>query len=390
MNRSPRRWVWPAFLVLALLFLGTGNGALYGVAVPVAALASRSRCREPVRIRGTCPTARTWPSSAGSTWAWSPCSPSRSGSSPRTAWPASSWRSRPACCWAWLAPLSTVWVRHRPLSDLGLTRSNLRAAVALGLVLGAVQFAMTLWGYALPQPVDWVPLLVLSLTVGFFEAVFFRGFIQTRLASSYGPIAGVGGASALYALYHVGYGMGPAEMLFLFGLGVVYGVAFATVRNIAVLWPLLIPLGSFYNNLQSSDIRMPWAAILGFADVLGLMAMAVWLAARHHRRETARTAGGQPHATKVSTQDPGLTPRSRRGRPGAAAGTRRGAPPYSVRGRAPPGWPRRGFAPRVSEPSAGQLPGVAPESPGRETQQAPTPPHSLNQSKAGRLLRPRA
>ena len=103
----------------------------------------------------------------------------------------------------------------------------------------------------------------------------------------------MGGASALYALYHVGYGMGPAEMLFLFGLGVVYGVAFATVRNIAVLWPLLIPLGSF-NNLQSSDIRMPWAAILGFADVLGLMAMAVWLAARHHRRETARTAGGQP------------------------------------------------------------------------------------------------
>jgi membrane protease YdiL (CAAX protease family) len=287
--------VWPAFLVLALLFLGTGNGALYGVAVPVAALgvalalpgaSSHSRHmpdRQDLAVIGglylgvvalftLAFRVFTQDSVAGLFLAFAT-----------------------GMLLGVVGPIVyTVWVRHRPLSDLGLTRSNLRAAVALGLVLGAVQFTMTLWGYALPQPVDWVPLLMLSLTVGFFEAVFFRGFIQTRLASSYGPIAGVGGASALYALYHVGYGMGPAEMLFLFGLGVVYGVAFATVRNIAVLWPLLIPLGSFYNNLQSSDIRMPWAAILGFADVLGLMAMAVWLAARHHRRETARTASGQP------------------------------------------------------------------------------------------------
>ncbi|HET6694624.1 MAG TPA: type II CAAX endopeptidase family protein, partial [Pedococcus sp.] len=188
----------------------------------------------------------------------------------------------------------TVWVRHRPVGDLGLTRSNLRAALALGLVLAAVQFAMTLWGYDLPEPVDWVPLMVLSLTVGLFEAVFFRGFIQTRLESSFGPIVGVGGASALYAAYHVGYGMGPAEMLFLFGLGVVYGVAFAVARNVAVLWPLLIPLGSFYNNLESGDIRMPWAAILGFADVLALMATAVWLALRHQRRDAAHRRGGRP------------------------------------------------------------------------------------------------
>ena len=33
-------------------------------------------------------------------------------------------------------------------------------------------------------------------------------------------------------------------MVFLFGLGVLYAVAFALVRNVLVLWPLLTPLGS--------------------------------------------------------------------------------------------------------------------------------------------------
>ena len=97
-------------------------------------------------------------------------------------------------------------------------------------------------------------------------------------------MAGIGGSALLYAAYHVGYGMGGSEMLFLLGLGVVYAVAFAVARNVVVMWPLLVPLGSLYNNLQGGDITMPWAAILGFADVLGLMLAALWLAARHERR----------------------------------------------------------------------------------------------------------
>jgi CAAX protease family protein len=302
MTASQYRWAWPAFLVLALLFLGTGNGTLYGIVVPLAALA----------IAVVVPGAR-------------------SPSAPRidrqdlavvgglylgvVALFALAFRVFTQDNVAGLfltfaagmllgvvGPIGyTVWLRHRTLADLGLTRGNLPSALALGLLLGAVQFAMTLWGYRLPEPVDWVPLLVLSLTVGFFEAVFFRGFIQTRLESSFGPIAGVGGAAALYALYHVGYGMGPGEMLFLFGLGVVYSVAFAVVHNVAVLWPLLVPLGSFYNNLENGDISMPWASILGFADVLALMAAAVWLALRRQRRESA-APGGVRTGTQASTK----------------------------------------------------------------------------------------
>jgi uncharacterized protein len=179
----------------------------------------------------------------------------------------------------------TVWRRGRPLADLGLTRKNWRQAVGLGLILGAVQFFLTLYGYRLPAPVDWVPLLAMSLMVGLFEAIFFRGFIQTRLSASFGPIPGVIAAAILYALYHVGYGMGLAEMAFLFALGFVYGVAYACVNNVLVLWPVLIPLGSFFDNVRSGGIELPWAAIAGFVDVMAIMLTVILLARRRERRK---------------------------------------------------------------------------------------------------------
>ncbi|HEU4749939.1 MAG TPA: CPBP family intramembrane glutamic endopeptidase [Acidimicrobiia bacterium] len=153
-------------------------------------------------------------------------------------------------------------------------------------------------GYQLPEPVAWVPLLVMSLVVGFFEALFFRGFIQNRLEASFGTAPGVAAAALLYGLYHVGYGMGFEEIWFLTGLGVVYAVAFRLVGSILVLWPLLTPLGSFFNQLQASDIELPWASIAGFVDVGVVMAIAVWLAHRYIRKR--KQSSGSPQ-TKPST-----------------------------------------------------------------------------------------
>jgi uncharacterized protein len=178
----------------------------------------------------------------------------------------------------------TVWLRHRPLRDLGIGLHRIRETLILAVVFAGVQFAITLWGYDLPSPVDWVPLLVMSLVVGAFEAVFFRGFIQARLEASFGTAIGVGGAAALYALYHVGYGMGGRELVFLFGLGVIYAVAYRLVGNVLVLWPLLTPMGAFFNALDAGDITLPWASIAGFADVAAVMVTALVLAARHDRR----------------------------------------------------------------------------------------------------------
>lgn len=180
----------------------------------------------------------------------------------------------------------TTWGRRRPLASIGMGRQNLGRTVRLGLLFAGVQFAITLWGYDLPEPVDWVPLLVMALTVGLFEAIFFRGFIQGRLEDSLGLGPAVYLAAGLYALYHVGYGMGADEMVFLFGLGVVYAIAYRLARNVLVLWPLLIPLGSFYAQLDSGDLvgELPWGSVAGFADVLVAMAVVVWLAHRSERR----------------------------------------------------------------------------------------------------------
>jgi membrane protease YdiL (CAAX protease family) len=287
------RLVWAAFLVGAILLLGLGNATLYGVGVPLAALvlvfilpASRPRWAmhvdrlDMVAVAGlyVCVVALFWlafrvftqANTLGLFLAFAV-----------------------GMLVGVLGPVGyNTWIRGRSLAGLGITRRNLGQAFALGLVLAVVQFVITLWGYPLPRPVDWVPLLALAVTVGFFEAVFFRGFIQTRLEASFGPVPGVAGAAALYAAYHVGYGMGASEMLFLFGLGVVYAVAFTVVRNLVVLWPLLVPLGSFYSNLRGGGIQMPWEAILGFVDVLGLMLAGIWFASRHEHGR--RLAGASP------------------------------------------------------------------------------------------------
>jgi membrane protease YdiL (CAAX protease family) len=290
---TARQLVWPAYLVAALLLLGMGNGTAYGIIVPLAALvlaialrSYRPRPNSRVDRLDLAVIAGLYLAVVGLfSLAF------RVFTQANTAGLFLTFGA--GLLLGVVGPIVyTVWIRGRALAEVGLTRANLARSLVLGVVLAGVQFFLTLWGYQLPRPVDWVPLVALALTVGFFESVFFRGFVQNRLHESLGPVGGVGGSAVLYALYHVGYGMGASEMLFLFGLGVVYSVAFATVRNVLVLWPLLVPLGSFYSNLAGGGIQMPWESILGFVDVLALMMASIWLAARRQRRNLSARRGG--------------------------------------------------------------------------------------------------
>jgi uncharacterized protein len=286
-----RRIIWVTWLIAALLFLAIGNGLIYGLTIPLTAgllvllapglVPSAGRHVDGQDIRAVL---LLYAGVVGALYlAFQVFTVDRT-------------LGLFLCYAAGLIlgvvgpVIYTVWLRGRPLADLGLTTKNWRQAVGLGLVLGLIQFFLTLYGYDLPAPVDWVPLLTMSLMVGLFEAIFFRGFVQTRLSASFGTIPGVVAAAALYALYHVGYGMGMREMAFLFGLGLVYGIAYACVNNVLVLWPVLIPLGSFYNSLQSGEIDLPWAAIAGFVDVMAIMFTAIWLAHRRERRAGKSTA----------------------------------------------------------------------------------------------------
>lgn len=190
----------------------------------------------------------------------------------------------------------SVWLRGRPLASLGIGLGHWRVTAALALLFGIVQYAITLARSAYPPVETWLPLLVMALVVGLFEAILFRGFIQNTLEASFGLAPAVAVAAGLYGLYHVGYGMGLDEIALLVGLGLVYAVAFRVAGSVFVLWPLLTPLGSLFNQLATATFTLPMESIFGFADIFGVMVALIWLARRHERRASAGNNSRQASA----------------------------------------------------------------------------------------------
>lgn len=174
-------------------------------------------------------------------------------------------------------------VRRRPLADLGLTKKRLLLSLVLQLVFAALQFAGTLAKAQLPTLEELVPLVALALAIGFFEAVFWRGWVLLRLEEAFGIIPAVLLGSALYAAYHIGYGMPTSEMIFLFFIGIMFAVAFRLTRNVFILWPVFQPMGQLV-TLVKDELTLPLLASLGFIDVLVLMFFLVWLAARYQKK----------------------------------------------------------------------------------------------------------
>jgi len=187
-----------------------------------------------------------------------------------------------------------VWTRRRGLSSLGITRLHLPEALTLGLILAIAQFAGMIWGHELGEFTDWAPLLGISLVVGFFEVFFFRGFVQTRLEASLGTGPSVGGVAVLYAIYHLGYGVEPAGLWLLFGLGIVYAIAYRLVENIFVLWPLVTPLNLFF-NVEAVDVDLQWSSVATIAAI-GVAMIAVTLWANRHIKGRYATLAPVPSA----------------------------------------------------------------------------------------------
>jgi membrane protease YdiL (CAAX protease family) len=184
-----------------------------------------------------------------------------------------------------LPVLYTVLIRKRSLNDLGITTKQILPSLALSLLLGWDTYTNTL----APMNVNWtrnqVPLIVMAIAVGLFEAVFFRGWLQMRFEKAFGLVPGLILGAFCYSIYHVGYGMNSEEMLFLFGLGLTFGAFFRLTKNIFILWPFYTPIGSIYTNL-SEGLTLPFEATYGFLITIGLMAGVIIYAALHHRKQT--------------------------------------------------------------------------------------------------------
>jgi hypothetical protein len=177
----------------------------------------------------------------------------------------------------------TVVVRRRPLADLGLTMRWLWLSLGLQITFAGLQYAGTLARGELPGFERLAPLLALSLAIGFFEAVFWRGWVLLRLEAAFGLIPAILLGSALYAAYHIGYGMPLAEMIFLFFIGLMYAVVFRLTKNIFILWPVLQPMGQLV-TLIKDGLELPLLASLGFVEALIGMLVLVWLAGRYARK----------------------------------------------------------------------------------------------------------
>lgn len=179
----------------------------------------------------------------------------------------------------------TTVVSRRPLSDLGITSRWLWLSLGLQLIFAALQYAATLSKGSVPGFASFIPLLTLSLTIGFFEAVFWRGWVLLRLEEAFGLIPAILLGSALYAAYHIGYGMPLNEMFFLFFIGMMYAAAFRLTKNVFILWPFFQPMGQLF-TLIKDRLELPLLSSIGFVEVLIGMLVMVWLAGRYARKHT--------------------------------------------------------------------------------------------------------
>jgi membrane protease YdiL (CAAX protease family) len=146
-----------------------------------------------------------------------------------------------------------------------------------------ILYVGTLAKVKLPPVEQLLPLVALSLAIGFFEAVFWRGWILLRLEEAFGIIPAILLGSASYAAYHIAYGMPASEMIFLFFIGIMFAVIFRLTKSIFILWPIFQPMGQLITLIKDKLI-LPLPATLGFIEVLILMLALVWLASRYHKK----------------------------------------------------------------------------------------------------------
>lgn len=179
----------------------------------------------------------------------------------------------------------TVVIRRRPIEDLGITTRSILPSLVLQLGFSVLLYTATLAEVQLPPPDELLPLVALALTIGFFEAIFWRGWVLLRLEDAFGIIPAILIGAALYAIYHIGYGMPAGEMFFLFFIGVLFAVVFRLTKNIFILWPVFQPVGQIVTLIRD-QLTLPLLAALGFAEVLLVMFVLVWIATRYYKKST--------------------------------------------------------------------------------------------------------
>lgn len=202
-----------------------------------------------------------------------------------------------ALCGVGLPLLWVVVICKRPLSDLGITARHWKLSLLLQLLLTLVINVLRLLQLDMPPMQEVLPLVAMALAIGFFEAIFWRGWVQLRLEEAFGILPALVMASLLYAVYHIGYGMPASEITFLFFIGLMFAVVFRITSSILILWPFFQPLGQLI-TLLSDKLVLPPVAALGFIEAFAAMLALIWLANKYlksyQRKNPVKTAASLP------------------------------------------------------------------------------------------------
>jgi membrane protease YdiL (CAAX protease family) len=160
-------------------------------------------------------------------------------------------------------------VMKRPLSGIGIKKDKLLISLVLCVIFTALQYYLTLRTIRMPGLYELTPIITMSLAVGLYENIFYRGWVQLRMEESFGIIPGILLSAVIYSLYHIGYGMPTNEIATLFIIGIVYSSIFRLTSNIFILFPFLTPAGALFTQIKDG-LQIPFEATYGFLDVIFL------------------------------------------------------------------------------------------------------------------------
>lgn len=181
----------------------------------------------------------------------------------------------------------TLIKKRESLDKLGITKKNLKISIIAQILLAIILYYNKIDILLGKEFSELFPLITLVLAIGFFEAVFWRGWILTNLEDSFGTVPAIILGSLLYAAYHIGYGMEFGEMLFLFYIGLMFATLFVLSRNIFILWPIFQPFGQLI-TISKENLPLPLIASVGFIEVLIVMWIIIFILWRYAAKKYHR------------------------------------------------------------------------------------------------------
>lgn len=173
------------------------------------------------------------------------------------------------------------------LARLGFTRHRLWWAAGVSLVLSAGSLPQAV-NLASDAGVDLGPHLAYNGLI-LWEPLFVYGWLQLRCRESFGWLPAPLLAAVAFGLYHVG-SVPISTALGFAGIGLVFGIVFALIPNMLVLFPLTWAVSSTIGTLQSG-LAFGWDVVAMGAVVLAIQVAGLIIVGRTSTHRDAVEAG---------------------------------------------------------------------------------------------------